>query len=392
MTVDRAHPAIHVAVVMGKMAGGGVEATVMNHYRHIDRDRVQFDFIVDANSTSVPKQEIESMGGRVFIVPPYKRLSAYVKECTRLFIQIKPDIVHSHVNALSVFPLYAAKRAGVPIRIAHSHSTSNPQEHLRNGAKAILKRFAKIYPTNYAACSAHAARWLFGDLSSDNGDVKLIKNALPLQDFSFSPENRNQVRENLGITPDQFVVGCVGRMSSQKNQLFAEDVFSQLHAKDPNALILFAGDGPLMEQVRRHAAELGITASVRFLGIRDDIPELYQAMDALLFPSLYEGLGMASIEAQAADLPVLASTEVPGETRLIPELIEYLSLDEPPSVWAEHLLSVATQINTQPGHPDRLRKNRSSCIAAAGYDIDDSAIELCTWYCELVSAQDTPRA
>ena len=121
------HP-IRVAQVVGRMVGGGVEATIMNHYRHIDRSRVQFDFVVQTDSTLVPREEIESLGGRVFAVPSYKNPVAYMRGLERLFRQTHPDIVHSNMNAISVFTLCAAKRAGVPVRIAHSHSTSNPDE------------------------------------------------------------------------------------------------------------------------------------------------------------------------------------------------------------------------------------------------------------------------
>mgnify|MGYP001287469878 CR=1 FL=1 len=135
---------IRVAHIMGHMMGGGVEATVMNHYRHIDRSRVQFDFVVDADSTAVPREEIESLGGQVFIVPPYKRLPQYLTACERLFREQKPDIVHSNINSLSVFPLAAAKHAGVHVRIAHSHSTANPREYVKTVAKNVLKAFSQI--------------------------------------------------------------------------------------------------------------------------------------------------------------------------------------------------------------------------------------------------------
>lgn len=135
---------IRVAQVVGRMMGGGVEATVMNHYRHIDRSRIQFDFIVQNDSTVVPEDEIKALGGRVFTIPSYKHLSAYINACEQLFCDLKPTIVHSHMNALSVFPLGAAKRAGVPVRIAHSHSTSNPREYTKTAVKMALRPFATL--------------------------------------------------------------------------------------------------------------------------------------------------------------------------------------------------------------------------------------------------------
>ena len=167
--------------------GGGVEATVMNHYRHIDRSQVQFDFIVQTDSTVVPKDEIESLGGRVFYVPPYSNPVKYVNACRKLFQQIHPRIVHSHMNAVSVFTLMAAKQAGVPVRIAHSHSTSNPNEKAKTLVKYVLRPFSKVYPTHLAACSEYAARWLFGDQVADAKQVHIIHNAIDIDRFTFNP-------------------------------------------------------------------------------------------------------------------------------------------------------------------------------------------------------------
>lgn len=144
---------IRVAQIVGKMNGGGVEAVVMNYYRHIDRSKVQFDFLVDSDSTLVPREEIESLGGRVFEIPPYQHVIEYQRELLRLFRQEGWKIVHSHINALSVFPLRAAKKAGVPVRIAHSHSTGGKGEYAKNALKTVLKTQANRYPTNKVACS-----------------------------------------------------------------------------------------------------------------------------------------------------------------------------------------------------------------------------------------------
>lgn len=147
---------VRVAQVVGKMVGGGVEAVVMNYYRHIDHSKVQFDFLVDSDSTLVPRDEIESLGGRVFEIPPYQHVVKYQRELQRLYKQEGWNIVHSHINALSVFPLRAAKKAGVPVRIAHSHSMSGKGEFAKNVVKGFLKLFSTRYPTNLAACTEHA--------------------------------------------------------------------------------------------------------------------------------------------------------------------------------------------------------------------------------------------
>lgn len=367
---------IRVAQVVGRMMGGGVEATVMNHYRHIDHSRIQFDFIVQNDSTVVPEDEIKALGGRVFTIPSYKHLSAYINACEQLFCDLKPTIVHSHMNALSVFPLGAAKRAGVPVRIAHSHSTSNPREYTKTAVKMALRPFAKVYPTHYAACSHYTAQWLFGEKLDAAGKVRIIRNAIEPEIFRFNPMVRAAKRAELGVADNQLLIGQVGRMCFQKNQLFTLDVFKQVLECHPNAVLALAGDGDMMKQVQARIHELGLERSVRMLGVRNDISSLYQALDVLAFPSTYEGLGMVSIEAQASGLPVIASNYVPRETSIIPGLVKFFPLDKT-DAWAVELAEMS---------PVAKRSDEKNAICHAGYDIKDSAQQLGEWYSQLVDS------
>lgn len=186
---------VRIAQIVGKMNGGGVEAVVMNYYRHIDRSKVQFDFLVDSDSTLIPREEIESLGGRVFEIPPYQHVAEYQRELQRLFKQEGWKIVHSHINALSVFPLRAAKKAGVPVRIAHSHSTSGKGEYAKNALKAVLKTQSNRYPTHRFACSQFAGEWLFGKAAH----FEIVYNAIDLDRFCFNAEARAQARADLGL-------------------------------------------------------------------------------------------------------------------------------------------------------------------------------------------------
>ena len=171
---------IRVAQIIGKAINGGTEAFAMNYYTHIDRSKVQFDFFVESTSKIIDRELIESLGGRVVIIPSYKNPFNYIKILTKLFKDGNYDIVHSNMNALSVFTLRAAKKAGVPIRIAHSHSTSNKKEWKKTIIKNLLKPLSKIYATHYFACSELAGRWLFGNKTFDKGQVKVINNAIEL--------------------------------------------------------------------------------------------------------------------------------------------------------------------------------------------------------------------
>lgn len=367
---------IRVMHVMGHMMGGGVEATVMNHYRHIDRNRVQFDFIIDSDSTVVPREEIEMLGGHIFVVPPYRRIHEYCNACENIFSEQKPDIVHSNINALSVFPLAAAKRSGVPIRIAHSHSTGNPKEFTKTLLKNLLRPFSRVEPTHLAACSTYSGRWLFGDDVVDAGKVHIIKNAIELNKFSFNDNVRQNIRKSLYITNDQLVIGQVGRICFQKNQLFTLDVFAQILSRNSNAILVIVGDGEMMDIVRRKADNLEISDSVKFLGIRNDVFDLYQAFDILMFPSTYEGLPLTGIEAQASGLPVLTSTNVSEEVILVKKLVRRLELTATARRWATVLLEMAYS-------KDMSRTGQAKILTERGYSIEDSADKLCKWYEQL---------
>lgn len=322
---------IRVAHVMGKMVGGGLEQVVMNYYRHIDRSRVQFDLVVDSDSTLVPREEVESLGGRVFIVPPYQHVLAYQRALTDLFREQGWQIVHSHENALSVFPLRAAKRAGVPVRIAHSHSTSGKGEPLRNAAKRALRRLSNVYPTHRMACSRAAGEWLFGK----GADFEVVYNAVDLSAFAFDAGARREARAGLGVPEGALVVGHVGRFAAQKNHAFLLDAFAGAARRRPDAVLALAGDGPLRPEMERRAGELGLSGRVLFLGQRGDVGRLYQAFDVFCLPSLYEGLGMVAVEAQRAGLPCLLSDRITREVD-VTGTVRFLPVDDP-SAWADAL-------------------------------------------------------
>lgn len=337
MTTTPEYP-IRVAVVMGKMLGGGVESIVMNYYRHINRDRFQFDFLVDEDSTLIPRNEIESLGGRVFVIPPYQQVVRYQKELERLYIQEGWKIVHSHINALSVFPLRAAKKAGVPIRIAHSHSTSGKGEHAKNALKAVLKTQANRYPTKRLACSELAGDWLFGK----GAPFTVVRNAVDLSVFADDEDARKAIRSELCVANDALLIGHLGRFAEQKNHALLLEIFKEVLANAPDAVLAMAGDGPLLESTKKRAAELGIEDSVRFLGTRSDAHALYQAFDLFCLPSLYEGLPVVGVECQASGTPILVSDAVTDETK-ITSLLDFEPLDASPAQWAKHLLSMRSR-------------------------------------------------
>ena len=364
---------VRVAHIMGKMNTGGVESVVMNYYRNIDKEKVQFDFIVDEDSSFVPQKEIEDMGGKVYRVPPYKKPFKRHKALTRLFRDNKYPCVHSHTNALSVFPLLAAKQAGIPFRLAHSHSTAGKGERGRNLLKNLLRPLSRVFPSHYCACSEYAGKWLFGDKAYASGKVSLIKNAIDTSKFAFDPETRRRMRDNLNIS-DMFAVGHIGRFMKQKNHSFLVDIFAHIHEKQPDAVLLLVGEGELEHEIRKKVDELGINERVRFLGVRNDVNQLLMAFDVFLLPSLYEGLPVVAVEAQACGLKMVVSDVVTKEAKINKNIV-YLPLIRQAKEWAEAALSVQ----------DIDRAAAKEQLVEAGYEISIEASKLLKLYMSLVN-------
>ena len=318
---------IRVAQVIGMAVNGGVESCIMNYYRHIDKTKVQFDFLVESTSNIIDKDKIEAMGGKVIIIPPYTKIFKYIKELRRIFKEGNYDIVHSNMNALSVFTLFAAWLAKIKVRIAHSHSTTNKKEWKKNLIKNILRPFSKVFATDYFACSELAGRWLFGNKTFNKGKVTIINNAIEVEKFLFNEEVRSQIRKELNIE-DKFVIGHVGRFVEQKNHIFLIDIFYEVQKERSESVLLLIGDGPLYNDIYQKVERLGILDKVIFAGVHKHPERFYQAMDVFVFPSLYEGLGMVLIEAQINGLPCIISNNIPKEAILDYNFIKTISEHE----------------------------------------------------------------
>lgn len=360
---------LRVAHVVGKMVGGGVESVVMNYYRHVDRDRIQFDFIVDQDSTVVPQDEIEALGGRVVPVPPYQQPTEYMPALVSVFRDNGYRIVHSHLNALSLFPLTAARIAGVPVRIAHSHSTAGGGELLRNALKYSLRPFSKLSATHLFACSRQAGEWLFGARAVERGDATIWPNAIELARFAYNPTTRERLRRELGLS-GRFVVGHVGRFSNQKNHAFLIDVFAGIVRREPRAALLLVGDGELRSQVEERVRRLGLVGRVQFMGMRPDVADLYQAMDVFVVPSFYEGGPIVAVESQAAGLACVCSDACSPDVGLL-STTRFMALEQGAESWASTVLACGG-VNG--------RTERSTSVQHSGLDIDDCASELGTFY------------
>ena len=329
---------IIVAHIMGKwLRTDGVESVVMNYYRNIDKGKVQFHFICDEDSTDIPYDEIEKLGGKVIVVLPYQKLFKYQKELYKIFKENNYKIVHSHISTLSIFPLRIAKKAGVPIRIAHSHSTSNKKEWKRNLIKNILRPFSKVYANVFFGCSQLSGKWLFGNKAFLNGNIKIINNAIDLEKFKFNKEKRNEIRKEIGLDEDTILIGHIGRFVTQKNHEFLIDVFDEIHRRKQNSKLILIGQGNLKEKIKQKIKELGIEEYVIFTGQINNVSDYYNAMDIFVLPSLYEGLPVVGIEAQANGLLCEFSTDMTKETKVL-STTRFISLKETAKKWAEIIL------------------------------------------------------
>ena len=355
---------IRVLQIIGDVVGGGVEQVILNYYRHIDRNEVQFDFILHNGALKSYVDNIESLGGKVYKITPYK--SNPVKTVLEMYKIMKGNyqIVHSNMNALSVFPLFAAYLAGVPVRILHNHSTDTKAEPLRTFVKHLLRPFARLFANEYWACSKLAGEWMYGKQAVADGRVTIINNAIDLKQFAFDEVKRNKLRKELGLQ-DCFVIGHVGRFMKQKNHDFLVDIFAEVVKKQDNAKLLLIGDGPLREQIENKVKTLGLDEKVIFTGVRSDVADLYNAMDVFVLPSFYEGLPVVGVEVQANGLPFLCSSNVTREI-LISDRIELLKLEDGMKTWAEKILA----------YVNKKRIIASKDISKSGFDIEVEAKKL----------------
>lgn len=355
---------LRIAEVTGIMNSGGVEAVVMNYYRAIDKTKVQFDFFVDETCSFPQREEIERLGGRYFLVPPYSQLIPYLSALIRLFRQNQYKIVHAHLNTISVFPLFAAWIARVPVRICHNHSTAHAGEGKKTALKYLLRPFAKVFATDYFACGETAGRWLYGNRCLEKGRIHVMPNAIDVGRYVFDEQSRRALREELKLGDATFALGHVGRFVYPKNHRFLIDIFRAFHERRTDSVLLLVGEGELQAEIQARAEAAGLKDCVRFLGVRGDVDRLYSAMDAFCLPSFYEGFPVVLVETQANGLPCVVSDVIAKES-ILQENVSCLSLSQPPEDWAACLDAA---------------KRTERIDAVQAYDIAKCAKQLETFY------------
>lgn len=358
---------LHIVNIMDR---AGIETMLMNYYRNIDRNEIQFDFLTHRPVVGAYDNEIISMGGKVFQAPRLypQNYSAYFRFMSSFFSD-HPEYqyVHSHIDTMSAFPLYAAKRSGVLIRISHSHSSK-----LDKDAKILVKFLAKLTIPNvanvYCACGEKAGLFMYG-----KKPFNVINNAIDLTQYTYSSDTRNNIRAMLGLE-NAFVVGHVGRYCYIKNQAFLIEIFAVLQENIKNAKLILIGKGEDEAKLRQKARALGCADDVLFLVDRSDINELYQVMDVFVLPSLFEGLPVVSVEAQANGLPCILSDRITKEA-CVTDAVTMLSLEDSKEKWAKAIEMA----------PKERLKNSIDQLRIAGYDVQVEAKKLTSWYQAIAS-------
>lgn len=358
-----------IAVIIGKMHSGGKKNLVMEYYRHIDRKKVQFDFICDDDSNAIPQKEIEEMGGRVYIVPRYQNIVANVKALKRIFEENHYKIVHGYNGTMNIFGLYAAWCAGVPIRINESISMAHSADK-KTVIKNVLKPFSKCFATHYMANGEACGRWQFGDRLYNKGKVTVFKTVINVNENKYDEKLRKRCRKEFCIEND-IVIGHIGRLTAQKNTLFLIDIFFEITKIEESAVLLIIGDGDLREEMLDKIKNYKIENKVLYLGRREDIRQFYNAMDVFLLPSLYEGLPVVGVEAECCGLPILFSSEIPEESNAVKDLGVFVGLDRPAKEWAQIALNKIKENN---------RCDRSEEVRKAGFDSLIEAEKLLNYY------------
>jgi glycosyltransferase involved in cell wall biosynthesis len=345
---------------------GGIESFLYN--MSTKRDIVQ-DYVTFFENNDVISR-FEKTGCTVHRLTSYTKLKSVISEY---------DIIHIHKNsAINILPFIIAK-SEKKITIAHSHNTKPSINRFKvifhlihHCNRAILNKLAD----KKLACSTVAAEWLYGKKEVAKGNVTIINNGIDISKFAYNKEIRTQVRTGLGIE-DKFVVGHVGRFSPQKHHSYLIDVFAEVYRRNSDSVLLLIGDGELKSVIENKVQTLGLSDSVVFLGIRDDVNDLYQAMDVFVMPSLWEGLSVAAVEAQAAGLAAVVSDVFAPETKII-DNFSFLSPNKSISEWADFITEKA---NTD-------RKDTSSDVTRAGYDIKDVTKGLADLYFDLIGKID----
>lgn len=356
---------IRVLQVIHSMNLGGAENFIMNMYRSLNREEVQFDFLV--NAAGVFDEEIRQMGGKIWMIPYVNKVGPfrYRKELRNFFLQ-HPEyqVVHSHLDMVSGEVIECAKKAGVQRCITHSHNTDTTGNFVVQSLKKYYQRKIPCYADVCMACSEQAGIWLY-----KNENAIVMNNAIDLGKFLYHAEIRKKVRDQYHIPQQAFVMGHVGRFNKVKNQCFLVDLFEKYLQRDKDAILILCGGGPEKRNIEKKILEKKLMNHVIFFDASPDVYKMYSAMDIFVFPSIYEGMSLAMLEAQANGIPIVASSSIDSKSAVAGH-VTFVNLNDGLEQWL-----VAIEKAKKLGRYDGQEQLR-----AAGYDIHEMVKKLLTYY------------
>lgn len=377
------HAPLRVLVLDTVMDRGGAETMMMNYLRHFDRSKVIYDFLVNRDYRAAYEDEIEALGGRIYrMCPMYPQYFRRYKRELRNFLEQHTEyrIIHSNLEERSYFPLRIAAEKGIPVRIAHAHNRP-----VGFNLKSIFREYFRMrlpkYVTHMFACGTEAGEWLYGEKNRDR--VIQQRNAIDTSAYRYDAAIATQVREEFGVTDSgTFVLGHVGRFFPQKNHTFLIDIFAEVHKRHPNSVLWLVGGGELNDtlknQIKAKVDDLGLSDAVEFLGVRGDVNRLLQGMDSFILPSLYEGLPVTMIEAQASGLPCTISDRVPEQCDVTGN-VQIIGLNATPAEWAKRILDQHAE------YAETNRTEGSDKVTKAGFDIKANAEWLQRFYVDALA-------
>lgn len=352
---------------------GGIESFLINVLKNIDHQRFQFDFVATVKEPAF-KREIIKNGSNIYYIPRVSNVLGYYSGLEKIIGRKKYDIIHVHKNsAANIISIIAAKKNGIPV-VVHSHNTAPSKGRISYLLHKINRRYLIQNSDVRLGCSEVAGKWLFGN----DKKVILIKNGIDLDKYQYSEKIRKEIRESLGFQKE--TVYChIGRFTKQKNHEFLIDIFEEIYKRNKNSRLVLIGTGPEQGTIKNKVKRKQLKEAVLFLNERSDVNRILQGMDMFLLPSLYEGLGIVGIEAQAAGLPVIASKNVPTELNVSGN-VRYVSLHDKPAVWADIVKDYLKKFERET-MADITKKR----LLKAGYDIGSTTKKLEKIYEILVS-------
>ena len=352
------------------MGYGGIETFVMNLYRNIDTEKVQFDFLIHGEGENSFEEEIKLLGGEIYRVPSIKRYIKYHKQMKKIFLKNsqKYNAIHIHCGyAIPYFDAKIAKKYGIDNIIVHSHS-SNTEFTKRKIVQILLKNKLSNLAIYRLACSEEAAKWMFSDKVIEKKQYEIVKNAIDLDKYKFNIDTREKIRKELNLE-GKFVIGHIGRLAAAKNHIFLLEVFKKIYQNEKKSVLLLVGDGELKNEIKAKAKELNIIDKIIFIGKSNNVTNYLQAMDVFVFPSLYEGFGLAVLEAQVSGLQCFVSDTITKEID-VAQMVNFISLEKKPEEWANIILN----------SKEYKRENKSDIAKQKKYEIAELSKEMEKFY------------